>query len=164
MSHFYLEAPNYVAELPKQQSIFLAGGITGCEDWQSYVVKRLEGFGQLNVFNPRRADYDVNAGQDEISRQVKWEHHHLDRADQVIFWFSYETVQPIVLFELGVRLRENKKTPRQELFIGCHPEYRRIFDVITQVQLEGYEREICGSLKDLVDSVLAYNQVKSFLG
>lgn len=164
MSYFYLDAPNYAAEWPKQQSIFLAGGITGCEDWQGYAVKRLEGFGNISVFNPRRVDYDASIGEVEAARQARWEHYHLDRADQVLFWFSYETIQPIVLFELGVRLRENNKTKRQEIFIGCHSDYRRIFNVMTSAGLEGYDKEVFGSLKELLDDVLAYNQVKSFLG
>lgn len=164
MSYFYLEAPNYAVEWPKQQSIFLAGGITGCEDWQSYAVKRLEGFGNITVFNPRRIDYDVTLGKTDVAQQLRWEHYHLDRADQILFWFSHETVQPIVLFELGVRLRENNKTKRQEIFIGCHSDYRRVFDMMTATGLEGYDKEVFGSLKELLDDVLTYNQVKSFLG
>lgn len=55
-------APDKANLQPYEICCFLAGGITGCKDWQSEVIKELENFdkisnGQLDklvLFNPRR--------------------------------------------------------------------------------------------------------------
>ena len=48
---------------------FLAGGITGCNDWQRTVIDMLEDYDSrrfpgslrnLVVFNPRRQEFDIN--------------------------------------------------------------------------------------------------------
>lgn len=169
MSYCYIEAPNYI-DLPKgQSSIFLAGGITGCEDWQSKACKALEQFGDITVVNPRRKLYDPSAGLETVYEQIKWEHHYLDQVHQVLFWFSSETVQPIVLFELGARLREYKwrtnvynthQFPHpQPTFIGCDPKYSRVWDVNIQANLERYSEPIKNNLDDLLKDVLEFNRL-----
>lgn len=167
MSYCYIEAPNYV-ELPKQPSIFLGGGISGCEDWQARASKILERLGDITIVNPRRKDYNVNGGFDLVREQIKWEHSYLNSVHQVIFWFSSETIQPIVLFELGARLREyqwrSNQNPipdhkrQQPIFIGVDPEYTRKWDVFIQTSLEMGPGTIYHNLDSLLIDVIDFNQ------
>lgn len=165
MSYFYVEAPNYVTLPADQPSIFLGGGITGVEDWQSKACKVFEGFGDITVCNPRRKSFNMNSNADESIRQISWEHHYLDQVSQVLFWFSVETIQPIVLFELGARLRECRWRPelgprkKQPIFIGRHPDYPRKLDVYQQCILEGHSEQIANNLDDLLKNVLNYNRL-----
>jgi len=165
MSYCYIEAPNYV-ELPKDQPSIFLGGITGVEDWQLKARNVLSGVGNITIVNPRRVNFDMNAGPELSYEQIKWEHHYLDRVHQVVFWFSNETIQPIVLFELGARLREYKWRPKygmvggkQPMFIGYHRDYNRKMDVYQQARLEGYTDEFPETLDDLLQKVLTFNRL-----
>tara|TARA_R110000803_G_scaffold62953_1_gene123396 strand:- start:47 stop:529 length:483 start_codon:yes stop_codon:yes gene_type:complete len=112
-------------------SIFLAGGITGCEDWQDRAFKLLdESNTNLVVFNPRRDDFDVTDKKMGLD-QIKWERDKLKQTGSILFWFSHETVQPITLFELGKCLQWDKP-----LFIGADRKYERREDILIQVALE----------------------------
>lgn len=166
MRYCYVEAPNYI-DLPEDQpSIFLGGGITGVEDWQAKAISRLQGLGDITVVNPRRKNFNVNGGFDQTREQIKWEHYYLDKVSQVMFWFSNETIQPIVLFELGARMREYKwratyggKEGKQPMFIGCHVDYNRKWDVYEQARLEGYTEQIPDNLDALLENVLNFNHL-----
>ena len=99
----YIEAPNeWVRDKPQDESVFLAGSITGARDWQFHMAAMLSAASdQLVVLNPRRKHFDVNergVGQ----AQIKWEHEHLRKAGAILFWFEENTLSPITLFELGV--------------------------------------------------------------
>ena len=161
----YIEAPHY-DKIVNEQSLFLAGGITGVENWQRRAITKLKGIKNLTILNPRRENFEAfknDAGFNESEIQIKWEYHHLHIATQVIFWFSHETVQPIALFELGARLSERQSLDLgempQEVFIGIHPNYHRKFDLLIQVPLHGYSKEhICDNLDSLIDRVMVYNK------
>jgi len=125
----YLEAPNRLDSYPSP-SIFLAGGITGVGNWQKDTANALEMlFPNLLVMNPRRENFDVN-DPSAAGEQIKWEHHHLMKAEQHLFWFSDETLQPIALFELG-KISAHVGKP---LHVGVHPLYKRRMDVIIQLR------------------------------
>jgi len=53
----YIESPTECSGGGKDVKLFLAGGITGTEDWQSEVVKLLE-TSNLTLINPRRKNWD----------------------------------------------------------------------------------------------------------
>lgn len=112
------------------QSIFLAGGISNCPDWQrlatEYLMEELKDT-DLTIINPRRVE-DLTIIPEE---QIAWEFQYLEEATRILFWFPSETLCPITLFELGKCL---VKCP-EKLHIGCHPLYQRKLDVITQVRL-----------------------------
>ncbi|WP_427917161.1 nucleoside 2-deoxyribosyltransferase domain-containing protein [Streptomyces sp. cg40] len=79
----YIEAPaHYDGEAA---SLFLAGGITGCPDWQRRAVLQLDAIGSpAVVLNPRRAAFPV--GQAQAAReQTVWEYEHLCIADVILF-------------------------------------------------------------------------------
>ena len=156
MKSQYIEAPDY-KEIYRTRSIFLGGGITNCIDWQSEVIDAI-GDLDLAILNPRRKSFTMDdPRQSEI--QIKWEHYYLRRSNQVVFYFPHETLCPITLFELGATLERRLHTApndRQILFVGCHPDYQRKFDVKIQSELQGIE--VCKDLKELVKKVLDFNQ------
>ena len=157
----YIEAPDPISYTDETKEIlFLAGGITGCPDWQFQAVEYLKNL-DIVICNPRRKDFEVfkdAAGFTESKKQIEWEFTHLQTASQILFWFCKETIQPIVLFELGIRL-----TGRQQLFIGVHPDYPRRFDLITQIPLHSYGITIVDNLNALCQIVINYNKILTSL-
>jgi hypothetical protein len=115
-------------QTPPGRAIFLAGGISGVADWQREAIAHLHPPWPV-VYNPRRPDFTLGDEAEGI-RQIRWEHEHLRRADAILFWFSHETIQPIVLFELGCWSASTKP-----LAVGAHPAYPRRFDVVQQLAL-----------------------------
>jgi hypothetical protein len=110
-------------------SLFLAGGITGCPDWQAEVLENIKEL-NITVFNPRRKDFPIH-DPSASEEQITWEYYKLRQATFVSFWFPKETLCPIVLFELGAALERTKN-----LFVGVHPEYPRRQDVEIQTKLQ----------------------------
>jgi len=133
----------------KRSSVFLAGGIVGCPNWQDDAVE-LWGNVPAILLNPRHRDFPIN-DPDAAEAQIKWEHDHLAGADAVLFWFAKETIQPIVLFELG--RWSGRKRP---IFVGCHPEYPRRQDVVIQLKLECPFVAVVDSLEDVVDQARSF--------
>ena len=139
----YVEAPHPVPALGwPQPLVFLAGGIFGCPDWQAVVRQELC-LAQVGphalcgtLLNPRRANFSIN-DPDVSEAQIIWEHDALRKADIVAFWFCKETVQPIVLFELGAALERLgnivSRVPR--IIIGIEAGYPRTQDVEIQTRL-----------------------------
>lgn len=129
-------------------TVFLAGGITGCWDWQAAMVKKLND--EFILFNPRRPDFDVNdPSASEV--QIAWEHRHLRRANVILFWFPSETLCPITLYELGVWSAQS--TP---LYVGVEPGYKRTDDILIQTRLIRPEIQIVPSLDDLTQQIQSW--------
>mgnify|MGYP003332922469 FL=1 len=116
----------------RNPSVFIAGGISNCPDWQSEIISVMN-TEKFDVVNPRR-----NTGFDHTGAiaeaQITWEYTALARVDSCIFWFPKETLCPITLFELGKMLTRAKYHDLQ-LAIGWHPEYQRAFDLSVQINL-----------------------------
>jgi|GEM_PF-1907747 len=160
----YLEAPRYfsggnidwVSDADYARltpSLFIGGTITGSWDWHSYFINLVRDY--VHIFNPRRTDFDVN-NPALSEEQILWEHNHLKHATQIAFWFSYETMAPITLFELGKMIGRYKTT--KKIFIGCDPRYPRAFDVKYQTHLEyGDHLKIVDNLVELSNQVIEYN-------
>ena len=124
----YIKAPE---RTPIQGlSIFLAGGITGGRNWQESIANALLGKTSLIVVNPRRAVWPDNSDQAEVRRQIEWEHKRLKTTTAHLFWFGYETLQPIALYELGKVQAMNRP-----LFVGAHEDYPRLLDLDVQLSL-----------------------------
>ena len=102
-------APNKASQ--KRTSVFLAGSIEMgvAEPWQDEVVKHLSNL-DINVFNPRRSDWDNSWGEDsrELEEQICWELNNIESCDVVFFYFDPNTKSPITLLELGIVLRAQK--------------------------------------------------------
>lgn len=121
-------------------SVFLAGGITNCKEWQDEVIDALKVYREsderydipmLTILNPRRWKFDVNDPSIEY-QQISWEHRMLSKCDYVSFFFdNSESLQPITLYELG-RWSMIKPT-----IISIVDGYKRQNDVLIQKQLDG---------------------------
>lgn len=143
----YVEAPH---EFPGgRPSVFLAGGITHCPDWQAEAVRLLAPVPAV-VLNPRRRDFDV-ADPTEAERQIRWEHTHLRRAAVVLFWFSEgPSPQPIALYELGAMAATGRV-----IAVGTHPGYPRRADVRIQLALSRPELVVHDTLAGTVAAAAA---------
>ena len=165
MPYQYIEAPEDTPT-ENEQSIFLAGGISDCKDWQKEVAKELEEIDNLTVVNPRRKNFEMfksKAQFSESAKQITWEYERLRRVSQILFWFTDETVQPITLYELGATLERNaryfnKASGGQRVFLGVDPDYVRVFDVHVQAKLEGYTDIVADNLEYLIAMVKIYNK------
>lgn len=142
----YIESPETYTG--GEKSLFLAGGITGCDDWQWRMKIALK---DVNVvlFNPRRKDFPIGDPA-AAETQIRWEFEYLRKAAMILFWFPEETLCPIVLYELGAWSMTDKK-----LFVGVHPEYRRRQDVEIQTRLIRPEIKIVYDLGTLAEQVIA---------
>ena len=143
----YIEAPDVFDGAGK--SVFMAGGITGCPDWQTEVAERLAG-ADIALLNPRRADFPMG-DPSAAEFQIRWEHEHLHKATAILFWFPCETLCPITLYELGTWSMSGKP-----IFIGVHPDYQRRQDVEIQSKLARADVQIVYTVSDLAAQVLAF--------
>jgi len=153
MTKHLIEAPAIYNPKPNEYSLFLAGGITGCPDWQSWIVARLAK-SELVLLNPRRANFPVD-DPSAASAQVTWEHQHLHLATAILYWFCAETLNPIVLYELGAWSMTNKP-----IFVGTHPDYERRTDVELQTQLARPDVRVVYSLEELAQQVEDWGGLK----
>lgn len=125
----YVESPERrVWSARGQKLLFLAGGITGCPDWQQEIRQLLKDTDWV-LLNPRRKDFPIHDPNAALE-QITWEYDYLRRATAILFWFPRETICPIVLYELGAWSMTNKR-----LFVGVHPDYSRRRDVEIQTGL-----------------------------
>lgn len=146
----YIEAPKTLGYSLFRKSIFLAGGITNCPEWQKEMVGLLSET-DLVLLNPRRENFPIHDPSAALE-QITWEYDHLRIANAILFWFPCETLCPIVLYELGAWSMTDKP-----LFIGVHPQYKRRQDVEVQTGLARPDIEIVYSIQELADQVVAWS-------
>ena len=142
----YIEAPYPYPQYVLLKSIFLAGDITNCPDWQQQMVQLLH-HTDYTLLNPRRKCFpisDPNASREQIT----WEHHALRDASVILCWFPCETLCPIVLYELGAWSMTEKP-----LYVGVHPQYARRTDIEIQTSLVRPEVKIVYSPEALAEQV-----------
>jgi hypothetical protein len=140
----YIEAPEKYSKSLNLKSVFLAGGITDCPDWQSEIVKLLNDI-DVALLNPRRKNFPIN--NPNASRgQIKWEFDHLRKADIILFWFPAESVCPIALYELGAWCMTNKP-----ISLGMAAGYQRKIDIQEQLALVRPEIKIVYALDKLAE-------------
>jgi hypothetical protein len=145
---YYVEAPDRQG-YGNMTVIFMAGGITGCPDWQQE-MRDLLNETDLVLLNPRRADFPIG-DSNAAKEQITWEYDHLRLADAILFWFPREALCPIVLYELGAWAMTEKP-----LFVGVHPDYERRRDIEIQLGLARPEIEIVYVLQELALQVGKY--------
>ena len=145
-----IEAPKEVYSITNGHNakLFLAGGISNCPDWQSWVVSELRDVENLTIYNPRRKKFDT-ADINATEQQIVWEFEHLRDADIVMFWFSKGSLNPIALYELGMW---GNSTDRPCL-IGIDPEYERKDDVYIQTRIARPELKIFNSLSAMINEI-----------
>lgn len=146
-------APEIYTPTEKEISVFLAGGITDCPDWQAEMIELLKDVPDLVLYNPRRKNFpieDPNASKEQIT----WEHDYLKEVDILLYWFAKGSLNPIVLYELG----RYGNSGHRSMFIGMDKEYKRNQDVLIQTELDRPEVEVVYSLEEL--SVQLLNSLK----
>ncbi|MEU5431117.1 nucleoside 2-deoxyribosyltransferase domain-containing protein [Streptomyces olivoreticuli] len=141
----YVEAPEEFSG--PGPSVFLAGGITRCPDWQQAVVEELADL-EVTVFNPRRKSFPLH-DPDAEAVQVGWEYRHLRRADHVLFWFpSSSSHQPIALYELGMAAGDRDAC----LTVGADPRYVRRTNLVAQLSYARPGLRVHGTLPETITS------------
>ena len=163
--HQYIEAPDET-HIKNKESLFLAGSITGCWDWQKEMSQKLSKIDILTICNPRRKNFKSFKGAadyEESRKQIEWEFKLLQQVTQISFWFSFETLAPITLYELGRVIEKNVQyfndpMKGQRIFIGVDPNFERKFDVETQVGLQGYTDDISDNINHLIERIRIYNK------
>lgn len=145
----HVECPEqYTGDRPR---LFLAGGITGCPDWQADAFSQV-GHLPIAVLNPRRRNFpigDPNASEG----QIVWEFNELSDADVILFWFpdSGRTIpQPIALLELGRYSALGRK-----IAVGADPNFVRRADVVIQTQLARPDITVRATLTQTVRDAIA---------
>ena len=117
-------------------TVFLAGGITGCTNWQEQVISELihlsdyYDLSNVVIFNPRRDNFDIADTNAEIE-QIKWEYERLKRCNIFSCFFeANEWLQPIALYEMG------KWSTKKPSVITVQKGYLRERDVLIQTALD----------------------------
>lgn len=141
----YVECPDTTHE--RNLSLFLAGGISGCRDWQSEIVSKLYPL-DIILYNPRRKNFDIS-NKNITVEQITWEEEKLRQADIIAFYFCRETSCPITLYELGVA----NATRYKPVIIGMDPDYSRREDVEIQTRLKKPDTLITYNLDDFGASI-----------
>jgi len=142
-----IESPGQLLN-DKGVKIFLAGGIANCPDWQSEIIELLKDEENVILYNPRRANFPMD-DPNVVKQQITWEYDRLKEADIIIFWFSRGSLNPIVLYELGMW---GNSRPEKISIIGCDPGYERIQDVEIQSRLAG-NNEFHSTLNSIANQV-----------
>ena len=144
----YVECPVYLdpVDAVRRPTLFLGGGISGCPDWQSEMVKLLQGE-NLNILNPRRENFPL--GDPAAGRvQMRWEIHHFEHEPtDVVVWFPEECLAPITIAEYF------RYIDRKQMFVGVHPHYSRREDIEFRTQTWRPSIDIAYSLDDLAEQV-----------
>ena len=154
------ETPKTARLQPRSISVFLAGSIEmgTAEDWQSQVITALADLKNIQIFNPRRDDWDSTWVQresnSEFNHQVNWELSHLETADVIFLNFCKDTKSPISLMELGLFARHRK------MVVVCPSEFWRrgnVQIVCTRFGIPLFEtlEDGIGGLRTMIYSVSA---------
>lgn len=125
-------------ERPKFASVFLAGGITNCNDWQSDVMQELKSE-NITIFNPRCKHFDVS-DPSASEKQIVWEYERLEQMDIFSIYFCNSVSnQPISLYELGrniVRMQNRFPSDWQDrIVVSVENGYSRTQDIVVQLGL-----------------------------
>jgi len=138
-----ITAPEEYLKEGKETSVFLAGGITNCSEWQKSIIdyfNKQSNTDNLVLFNPRRDTFDVG-NPTAAMRQIIWEYKYIEKADIFSMYFDNSTTsdQPICMYELGrniVRMQQRFPNDWEDrIIITVEPGYKREKDVEIQVDL-----------------------------
>ncbi len=125
----------------------MAGGISGCPDWQREICTLLSET-SIVFLNPRRSHFSLEDAS-SAPAQIEWEFRHLRIASAILFWFPAESLCPIALYELGAWSMTEKS-----LFVGVDPDYARRSDIEIQTRLVRGETRIATSLAELAQQIV----------
>jgi len=128
-----ITAPEKIPGNVSRPTVFLAGGITNCPNWQREIIEMLKDV-QGTILNPRRENFPVGDPNSAVE-QITWEFNAIEMCDIFSIWFcAGPSDQPICMYELGRNLLKREDCPDQVL-IGIEPGYKREMDVRIQADL-----------------------------
>ena len=133
-----ITAPNN--DKPIYNSVFLAGGISNCKEWQKEVINYInEQDIELTIFNPRRENFDISDKNVSV-KQIKLEFDRLEKMDIFSMYFCNDNSdQPICMYELGRNIvRMQNRFPydwSNRIIISIEKGYKREEDVFVQTSL-----------------------------
>jgi hypothetical protein len=138
---------NFVPDPETEEiTVFLAGGITNCWDWQKFVIEYLkekekegEDLSRMVIFNPRRPNFPIDDPFAAYA-QIEWEYKQLMACDIFSMYFAGgSSIQPICMYELGrYSYRMENLFPwdyQNRVIVTVEPTYKRVSDVVIQMQL-----------------------------
>lgn len=115
----------------KHPSVFLAGGIQQCDDWQNIICDELMNCRGV-IYNPRRSQFKA-LSEEMLWEQISWEFHAIEQADFFAMWFcDSPSPQPICMYELG---RALALKDHDTIMIGAAEGYSRRKDLEIQTSL-----------------------------
>lgn len=148
-----ITAPQYYKNNGSDITVFLAGGICGCDNWQDIVIAELEkefsDNDKIVILNPRRSSFDLEDPK-ATEIQILWEFVNLQHMDIfTMFFANNESDQPICMYELGrnlarISLLYTKKYEERVVISACDG-YSRKTDVMIQSKLAGFAVNSLGS-------------------
>ena len=144
-----LEAPNRLESYDDLGiTFFLAGTIDNGEslDWQKEISDYSNEIG-VNVFNPRRSNWDKDVGSKEVVRQIDWELEHMEKADYIIMNILGNSKSPISLLELGLHARDGK------LIVFCPKSFYRYDNVRVTCETYGVKLYSIEDYKNNMDEI-----------
>ena len=141
-------------------SVFLAGGITNCPNWQKDIIDYFKDCKlPIVILNPRRDEFPINDEMETIT-QIAWEFNALEKCDIFSMYFAEsESDQPICMYELGrniVRMQQ-RFLPHdywRRIVISVEDGYKRQKDVMVQTELacgHDFRINLGGKYNDLRD-------------
>lgn len=137
------EQPSMSGE--RHPTVFLAGGIVGCPDWQNQVMQGLSDL-RILFFNPR---HDKDGKDIHFNSKVdQWVENWIIRTGLVAFWFCKETTQHKWIFQLG-RMSDKVKP----IIVGLHPDYKFAQDIQNLFILSRVRARLVYNIEDLIDKI-----------
>ena len=140
-----ITSPKYYEPYDQDISVFLAGGITNCKDWQKEVINQIKHnhgdsfLDNLIIFNPRRDNFPIN-DRFATYQQIEWEFNAIEKCNVFSMYFcSGDSDQPICMYELGrniLKMQLRYPTDWQDrIVISVEDGYKRKQDVLIQTDL-----------------------------
>lgn len=159
-----ITAPEYYVPTREEITVFLAGGITNCENWQKEVIDYLKSLPEektdkLVIYNPRRDKWPKNSDTEEIRRQINWEADYIRSAIIFTMYFTNteKSDQPICFYELG-KYANNRLND----IISYQEGFKRALDVEFQMSIQGgYNACIHKNITPIQHADLIFRQYKS---
>lgn len=139
-------APKEYTPFDSEISVFLAGGITNCSNWQEDIINRLRESlyadrlsSGLIVYNPRRENFPID-NPNAAYEQIEWEYNQLSNMDIFSMYFCEgDSDQPICMYELGRYIAKMQSSfPidwERRIIISVEQGYKRKQDVLVQTSL-----------------------------
>jgi hypothetical protein len=141
-----INAPQHYTLREHEFSVFLAGAIDmgAAIDWQRYVINNAQGYENLVLFNPRRANFTPKT----LDGQIRWELKYLDAATMIFMWLPKDSKAPVSMLEAGLFWHSGK------LVIGAEDGFYRQRNL--ELTAEHYKILLHNNLDEMISCIGLY--------